>query len=195
MEFSVLVVCTANVCRSPAAAALMRSSFDAAGLDLRVASAGTGDGIDRFGMVRCREMVAFMGKKTGVFFPQEFSCALTRSAALEADLLLTADRRQRARVVALLPRKRDRTFTILEAAALASSPAFEPPRFENPRDADSLRSIVAELDAVRGIGRVPRGEELDLLDPHLDRVRHKSVLLPLVAATRRVAEALLQQGP
>lgn len=194
MEFSVLVVCTANVCRSPAAAALMRSCFDGAGFNVRVASAGTGDGIG-FGMDRCPEMIAFMGKRTGVHLPREFSCALTKSVAMEADMVLTADRRQRGRVTALSPRRRDRAFTILEAAALASSPAFEPPRFENPRDIESLRSVVAELDAVRGIGRVPRGEELDLLDPHLDRVTHKSVLLPLVAATRRVVEALVQQVP
>lgn len=42
MSFRILTVCLGNICRSPAAEAVIRAKGEAAGLDIEVDSAGTG---------------------------------------------------------------------------------------------------------------------------------------------------------
>lgn len=42
MSFRILTVCLGNICRSPAAEAVIRAKAEAAGLDVEVDSAGTG---------------------------------------------------------------------------------------------------------------------------------------------------------
>jgi protein-tyrosine-phosphatase len=170
---------------------MVRAASDRAGLDIRVDSAGTGNGVETFGLESCAEMSNILAHTAGVTVPQALSRRLTDQQVRGADLVLTADRRHRGEVVRTTPRHRERVFTIVEAAALATSPAVRLPPTEGPVTAESLRNAVGELDAVRGVGRIPRGEALDLPDPHLERVSHEAVLLPLVEAMDRILGMLL----
>jgi protein-tyrosine phosphatase len=195
VDFSLLVVCTANVCRSPAAAALAKAAAARVGFGIGVESAGTGDGGETFGVESCAQMSQILACVADVKVPQGFSQRLTYELVRRADLVLTADRRHRGEVVRTAPQHRDRVFTILEAAALAGSPALRLTPRGGSVTAESLRSVVAELDAVRGVGPIPRGEALDLPDPHLDRVAHEAVLSPLLEAMRRLLGTLFHPRP
>lgn len=106
--FRVLIVCTANECRSVFASDFMRKN---AGIDvLMVNSAGS---------------VAFPGSPQCVHSitaasTEHSSKQLTKDAIDTADIVLTMERAHRARVAGLEPQSRDKTFTLPESAALAS---------------------------------------------------------------------------
>jgi protein-tyrosine phosphatase len=109
---SVLVVCSANICRSPMAEHLLRAR---SGLD--VASAGTaalvGRPIDSASAHALREL----GIDAGDHVARQLGPALVDAA----DLVLTATLRHRAEVIADSPTATSKTFTIREFARLAAS--------------------------------------------------------------------------
>jgi protein-tyrosine phosphatase len=171
---SVLVVCTANVCRSPLAAGLL-----AATLEVPVFSAGSRA---RFADPAC---------------PVASPGVVHRSVPLEtghvraASLVLGASREHRSAAVALVPSAQTRTFTLLQAARLASwltAQRVAAPAGLSP--ANRLAWWVEELDAARG--DAPRGEpsDDDLPDPHESSARHEDVLPRLTAAVRTLAGVL-----
>ncbi|SKB07336.1 arsenate reductase/protein-tyrosine-phosphatase family protein [Aeromicrobium choanae] len=113
MGHRILVVCTANVCRSPMVAAMLGHrldpqlfTIDSAGVR---APRGRPMDPDSADQLRAR----------GVPVPQRTAQQLTRDLVLGADLALTATRAHRADVLDLDPRALRRTFTVLEFAALA----------------------------------------------------------------------------
>ena len=100
----VLYVCTANICRSPAAAALLRE----AGLPtVEVVSAGTQAVVGSPACSIVREL------------PGHDSQPLTAGLIESADLVLTAAREHRTAVVEMYLAARTRTFTIRQAGRLA----------------------------------------------------------------------------
>ena len=171
---SVLIVCTANVCRSPLAARLLAET-----LEVPVFSAGSRA---RFGDPACP--VSNPG----------FACRsvpLERAHVQAASLVLGAAREHRSAAVALVPSAQTRSFTLLQAARLASwlrSEGVTAPASLAPFD--WLRWWVEELDAARG--DAPRGEaeDDDLPDPHLSSARHEDVLPRLIAAVRILGTVL-----
>ncbi len=171
---SVLVVCTANVCRSPLAARLL-----GAALEVPVTSAGSRA---RPGLPAC---------------PASSPRVAHSSVRLEADqvrsaaLVLCAAREHRAAAVALVPSAQTRSFTLLQAARLArwltAQGVTAPPGLA---PAERLAWWVEELDAVRG--DAPRGDAADddLPDPHDGGPRHVVVLPVLHAAVRTLTTTL-----
>lgn len=142
MTFTVLFVCTGNICRSPVAERLFQSriSLDA---DVAVSSAGTGAlvgwEIDRPSAVALREL--------GVAPEGHAGQRLTADLVRESDLILTAERAHRAAVVRLDPSAARRAFTMREFGRLAEAV----PLISGIEDPDELRSRVAEIAAQRGL--------------------------------------------
>ena len=109
----VLYVCTANICRSASAQALLRESLAAAPEleGVQVLSAGT-DAIP--GAQGCPVAPALAGHAQ-----EHHSQSLTAELVAWADLILPAARDHRPAIVALAPASRSRTFTIRQAGRIA----------------------------------------------------------------------------
>jgi protein-tyrosine phosphatase len=111
--FRLLVVCTGNVCRSPAAERLLAAEL---GPSVDVGSAGTH-------ALRGEPMTAPMARLV-----EEAGCSaagfrarqLTEELVRSASLVLTATREHRSAVVELVPAAVRRTFTLREFARLLS---------------------------------------------------------------------------
>ena len=170
----VLVVCTANICRSPLAARLLGEA-----LQVPVFSAGSRA---RFGDAACPVASPRIAHR---------SVPLEAAHVRAASLVLGASREHRSAAVALVPSAQTRAFTLLQAARLASwlnAEGVVAPASLSP--ADRLTWWVEELDAARG--EAPRGDasDDDLADPHTSAARHDDVLPQLTAAVRALTSLL-----
>lgn len=150
----VVIVCTANRCRSPLAAALLRDRAAAAGLPWMVGSAGVHA---RRGDVTEPEAVEVL-REIGVAATAEPARRLDAAALAGAGLVLTAERRHRSHVLELAPAKVGRVYTLLEFARLvraAGAPAA------GVSDVSSLAALADSARAAAG----PGGVVDDLADP------------------------------
>ena len=121
--FSILVVCTGNICRSPLAEQLLRVRFAARGLDVTVTSAGTGAVA---GSPMTPEAVALSMHYGGAPTPHR-ATQLTKTLVANADLVLTATRDHRHAVAKQHPRAARYTYTLAQFARLISGlPPTEP---------------------------------------------------------------------
>jgi protein-tyrosine phosphatase len=176
---SVLVVCTANVCRSPLAARLLSAS-----LDVPVLSAGA-HAVP--GLPACPASVAFPPSSVR----DHASLPLGPGHVRSASLVLGAAREHRSAAIALVPNAQRKAFTLLQAARLAAWLADQgvkaPPELAGE---ERLAWWVDELDAVRG--DAPRGDagDDDLPDPHEGVARHEVVLPRLASAAETLAAVL-----
>jgi protein-tyrosine phosphatase len=116
-QFQILVVCTANHCRSPMAEHLLQHALDASGVagGISVRSAGT-QALDGS---RMHPDVATVLTEQGVTVPYWRSRRMTAEIIASADLILTAETRHRAAVVTTHPRSVRRTFPLLQFAELS----------------------------------------------------------------------------
>jgi protein-tyrosine phosphatase len=174
--FDILFVCLGNVCRSPLAEHLLRRRLDellGGGVSrVRVSSAGVralvGEPMNELAEAELRRL----GGDPGSFRAHQ----LTAVAANGADLVLTATRALRSRVLEEAPRALKRTFTIRELAALLRSDVFTEHRVGSTADlvtrAASWRGSVTvdEYDIPDPIGRTPEvhREVADILDDDCD---------------------------
>lgn len=140
----VLVVCTANICRSPYLQLALQA---AAGETVEVSSAGTHGFVDK-------EMDAEMAAQAVArgLDPAAFrSRPLTRELVADADLVLTAEARHRSFVLEEHPAAFKKVFTVGQfARGVASLP-----------DGTSPRDAVARLAASR-----PSADGADIADPY-----------------------------
>jgi protein-tyrosine-phosphatase len=117
-EFTVLIVCTGNICRSALAERLGRAFLDEVmGEDAaaaRLISAGTRAVVGSAMHPDSALVLRGYGAEPGDFRAQQ----LVETLAAEADLTLTMTRAHRRAVLALAPRALARTFTLREAADL-----------------------------------------------------------------------------
>ncbi|MCR8670991.1 hypothetical protein NWP09_07535, partial [Agrococcus sp. HG114] len=123
---SILLVCAANVCRSPMAALTLRQRFDglAAVDQVRIASAGVSADA---GSPVCPSVSAFHDDpEWREQAARHRSRVLDAEQVLGATLVLTASRAIRSSVAGALPERRDRVFTMREAAWLAQGFVREP---------------------------------------------------------------------
>ena len=177
---SVLIVCRANVCRSPLAAHLMERYATAAGLGdvIAVRAAGT-DVVTE--VTSCREADEWVGVKDG-----HRATRLSVAHLGAADLILAADRENRSACAMLDPACRTRLFTLRQAAHLAGAVAAGPPPVSDP--ARRLLWLVGEWDAARVLlsGRDEQSD--DIVDRHGPQ-EHADVFEELDSAVRAIVAA------
>jgi protein-tyrosine phosphatase len=155
-QFSVLVVCLGNICRSPLAERLLRLRLDGLLGDRRdavgVSSAGVravvGSPMDAHAAAELRRL----GGDPDGFAGRQ----MTADLAASADLVLTATRTLRSRVLEEAPRALKRTFTIRELAALSGSAGVRERPVKSPAD------LVARAASWRGSETV---DDYDVPDP------------------------------
>jgi protein-tyrosine phosphatase len=181
-QFTILVVCLGNVCRSPLAERLLRMRFEQMLGDgasaVRVSSAGVralvGDPMNESSAAELRRLG---GDPDGFVSSQ-----VTAARATEADLVLTATRDLRSRVLEEAPRALKRTFTIREFAALASD---GPER----RRVSGAADLVAQAASWRGSAQIL---EYDVPDPiGKSEAVHREVADMLDADCEAIARAVV----
>ena len=164
-------MCTANVCRSPLIARLLRDR-----LGVPVTSAGSRAEAGR---------AACPVSSPGV---DHAAVPLEASHVRGASLVLGAAREHRSAAVALVPSAQAKSFTLLQAARIATWLAQQgvsaPPALSA---SEHVGWWVEELDAARG--DAPRGDD-DLLDPHEGVTRHE-VMVPMLSASVAALTAVL----
>ncbi len=175
---SVLVVCTANICRSPLAEGLLQ--MQVAALDLTVRSAGTRALV---GHPPIPESVDYLRRRTGVTLEHR-GTPLTPQLVHGSGVVLAMTERQRAEVVRLVPGALRRVFTLRQFVRL--SPHL--PDGAAYQGVDELAEAVARCRALAG---PPLEGEDDITDPYGGAPELYEHSFALIArATSRAAEVL-----
>ena len=167
MSFTVLYVCTGNVCRSPMAELLFRG-WAHADADVVVSSAGieamVGYGIDR----SSASALGQLGIDPSRHRARQFETWM----ATDADLILTAGREHRDAIISAVPTLYKRTFTMKEFARLVNGLAPGDPR-----------SIVAAAAARRGQVVPDNPEDDDVRDPYKGAIHHAKTIAEEITET------------
>lgn len=182
--FTILVVCSGNICRSAIGQQLLRARFAelGAGHDFQVLSAGTIAGRGDAMPVEAEQVSRrYGGRPDG-----HLSTPLSEKLIGRSQLVLTATRDHRAVVASLLPRASRFAFTFNQFARLAASvETGELDAIAHPIDR------VAAIAAQRGFAPPERPEDDDIDDPYLETIEvYERVASELDTATRTIAQAL-----
>ncbi|WP_422935374.1 low molecular weight phosphatase family protein [Sinomonas sp. P47F7] len=178
--FSILFVCSGNICRSPIAEQLLRTRM--ANYPITVSSAGV---IAEEGTPMTEE-AATVSRRYGGEPDGHRARMLTEFRLREADLVLTATRAHRGAVVQLLPRMSRKTFTVCEFARLLSAvPEHERVSLEDPS------ALVDAVRAVRGHVAPPEDPEHDDIE---DPYRQPIEIYEAVGARLDVEVAVIVDG-
>jgi protein-tyrosine phosphatase len=135
--FRLLVVCTANQCRSPMGQVMAAELLDRRGVDAVVASCGVMEG----GSPASRGSVRAMSRR-GLDLSTHVSQQMDSDTVGAADLILTMERRHIASVAELSIEAVRRTFTLKELADLAVVVGPRPPT-------TTVGSWIASADRMR----------------------------------------------
>ena len=154
--FRVLVVCVGNVCRSPLAERVLRMRFSELLPDTEAAFEVESAGVAAMVGSPMNELAAAELRRLGGDPDGFVSRDLDESIVAGADLVLTATRQLRSRLLEDAPRALRRTFTLTELATLVAPEALDG---GTPPDAASL---VKQAASLRGAVAV---EEYDVGDP------------------------------
>jgi protein-tyrosine phosphatase len=166
-RFSILTVCTGNICRSPLAEHLLREGLkNYAAVD--VESAGTRALV---GESMTAQIIA-IAHEHGVVAPEQHRARdLTVEHLRGADLVIALTKSHRSEIATLLPRGSRRTFTLREFARLLN--AVQPSDLQTiaalPTEdtAGRLRELVDVAAALRGHVAPPEDElDDDVIDPY-----------------------------
>ena len=157
--FSILIVCTGNVCRSPLTERLLAARLR--GMNVSVRSAGTGALVFEDMTPETSVLVDRFGGEAGPHRARQ----LTEALIEEADLVLTATRGHRSEVVSLLPRASRYTYTLTQFARLVAAAQAEGSQLTDD-SAGSLRALVEDAAAMRGFVRPAAAEDDDIEDPY-----------------------------
>lgn len=159
--FTVLLVCTGNICRSAVAERLGRAYLDdRLGEDaqqVRLTSAGVGAVVgSAMHPDSALVLEGYGGDPTGFVARQ-----IVEDMAIDADLTLTLTRAHRRRVLELAPRALARTFTLREAADLVRLLG----EVDVPGEglAERARALVREMNGARARRQAGPGD--DVRDP------------------------------
>jgi protein-tyrosine phosphatase len=208
MPARVLLVCTANICRSPTAERLLTAGL---GPEIEVFSRGvcapTGAGMCPISenWLLSRGALSAGSPARAVHRSRQ----LTSADVAESGLVLTATTAHRSEVVLIRPRAESRTFTLLEAARIMRSRSFramEPPP-DSAAPADRLAWLVSALTACRAedpdpapgpasrfVRRAPVTSAADSIpDPH-NGGKHWQALAALETSVTALSSALTSCG-
>ncbi|MCW2740136.1 MAG: hypothetical protein JWR45_558 [Blastococcus sp.] len=179
---SVLIVCTGNICRSPAAELLLAARWG--GAQVTVASAGTGALVGQPVHPPMAELLAAAGVDAGGFGARD----LRPQDLRQADLVLTMTRAHRTAVARLLPAAVRRTFLLVEAADIAASVAAA----GWPEDVGRAAAArLAALPALAAPHRRPAGTDLEVPDPYRRPAEEYSRAFAMIeSAVDRLARAV-----
>lgn len=181
--FTILTVCTGNVCRSPLAEGLLRLVLG--GLDVTVHSAGTGALVGETMTDQNQRIAADLGVLDGTEHrARQLSADLLRNA----DLVLALTRDHRRQVVEMLPRASRHTFTLREFARLAVEVGDDDLTQLQGSGAERMREAVEAVAQLRGtLPPLEDPADDDVIDPYRqsDEVYRLSAdqLIPSVNAT------------
>lgn len=153
VQGSLLVVCAANVCRSPFAAFLLGRALPGVDVSSVGVTARTGDPLCRFTADRIGELTIDPDLAEA-----HAAARLDETSIRNADLILTASEAERSAVAMMSPESRPKTFTLVEAAygAQALSPL--------PADV-TLADLAARMHAQRGLVDLPQARRRHRLSP------------------------------
>lgn len=158
-RFSILFVCTGNICRSAMAERLLRSRLDRAGqTGVVVSSAGTRAVVGRPMSSQTRPRLRALGGDPGGFVATQ----LTEQHIASADLILGMAVEHSERILALDPGAFSRTFLLTEFARAIPPEA-------GSREADGSqrwRWLTRQAMDARRRGLVPPRAEDDIADPY-----------------------------
>ena len=161
-RFTLLLVCTGNICRSPLAEMVGRDLLSRMlGMDaglVRIVSAGTRAVVGAEMHPASARVLAEHGGNPSGFRARQ----LTDQLAAEADLTLTMTREHRHHVLARAPRAMSRTFTLREAAGLLDLLGSDV-CLAGPSPEERARALVRAMAAARSCRPGSRAD--DILDP------------------------------
>jgi len=184
--FTILMVCTGNLCRSPAAERLLASKL---GPTVQVTSAGTHALV---GQPISEPMAALL--RDSRLEPEPFEARrLSEQMLKEADLILPMTRAQRGLVVELWPAAVRRTFTLREFARLLSW--VDPAALPAGTPAERLRAAIPLAVAERGRERTSPDED-DVVDPfRLSTAVYANSFEQIAAAADKIVYTIVMNGP
>ena len=163
-QFSILFVCTGNICRSPTAERLLRhalaqrlgeraSSFD-------VTSAGVGALVDEPIQPHAAALLAAQGVDVEGFAARQLDADLLAGS----DLLLAMTREHRSAAATQMPQIVPRLFTLREFARLATAGAEQADLDADP--VPRAGQLVKAAAAMRGLARPGKPADDDVPDPY-----------------------------
>lgn len=184
----ITIVCHANVCRSPLAAAILRSAFPIEG-EVHVLSAG-------IEAIEGQQMCSLANKQLGELGSNDHRSLLLKDRLIRtSDLILTMGPEQSALLAARWPQSRERIYSLVQAATSAQS-AREQGQLTSDQWGERLPQV---LHSFRGLSSVPalrdpRRFRTSFLEPGripdghgLPRVGHQRVLQYVAQYTRILA--------
>lgn len=168
-NFSILVVCTANQCRSPMAEFLFRTALYERGLGWQVSSAGTNalPGLDMHPHAR-----RFLERRD-TEIAEWYTTPLDEHGLASADLVLTMTRQQRSLLTHIYPAQRTKVIPILGFARLLPDRSRRDPTLSasadsRPAGAGSATTAVKPQElvvAAADLADTPLSPTDDLADP------------------------------
>lgn len=177
--FEILVVCTGNICRSPAAEYLLRAVLDDS---VRVSSAGTGAVV---GAPMDPQMVAQMPVPSDDFRAAQ----LTPRMLEQAGLILALTREHRSRIVSTSPLALRRTFTLREFARILDLSELG---FGAPDAGAFLRDAVPLAARLRTSAPAASPDLDDIADPYMkDDDAFTQAFVEIGQAIHRIATSSL----
>lgn len=169
-RFTILTVCTANICRSPLMELLLRQQLDTSVYEIGSA------GVRGFKDAPMDPDAAKQAVRFGAD-PQYFkSRPLTEDMVKVSGLILTATREHRSGVLGVSPMALRRTFTLLEFAQLAAEYSGEP-----------LNEIISEASHHRSHAQ----GVIDIADPYRQgELMHQQIAEQILKGVRKVSATL-----
>jgi protein-tyrosine phosphatase len=175
-EVRILVVCSANQCRSPLAAASLRAHAEVRELPVVVTSVGT----QALPGVPATDPTVQAGRKLGLDLTLHASTRVEPAAVADADLVVAMERRHVQELVVLAPGTFGRTFTLRELARRGDAVGARRPgestaawlarvaKGRRPADMLGASAIddIADPTGSRASDHLSTAEEIDKLAAH-----------------------------
>lgn len=191
-SFTILTVCTGNICRSPLAKQLLELELPGADI-ICVDSAGVQAMVDS----PMPEQSLEIARKQGVKTPEEHRAKqITQELINQSDLILAMDRGHRKSIVQLSPRATRKVFTVVDLARLIEATTDADLQEELNLAGDS---VIDRLHATVEAARLSRSElnpldnpaDEDIVDPYgKSQSIYEASASQLIPAIRLIASYL-----